>query len=325
MRAVQIFPAWGMILRGRRPFLAIEITRECPLRCPGCYAYSANHTGMAGSLRNMGDLSGTALIDGVLALVADLRPLHVSLVGGEPLVRYRELDFLLPALAPMEVQLTTSAVRRIPPKWADYKHVHVVISVDGLPDEHNARRSPATYGRILNNIAGHRVIVHCTITGQMMKRPLYLNDFAEFWSARDECRKIWFSLFTPQLGEFPEERLTPVERKRAIDELGVVAKSFPKVCSPTVVLDGYANPPSGPSDCTFARVTTCLSADLRTEVIPCQLGGNPDCRECGCIASAGLASLARYRVGPLLRVGHIFQLSSRIGAGFAAVRQRISR
>ena len=26
------------ILRGERPSLAIEITRECPLRCPGCYA-----------------------------------------------------------------------------------------------------------------------------------------------------------------------------------------------------------------------------------------------------------------------------------------------
>ncbi|HEX9366574.1 MAG TPA: hypothetical protein VF921_08100 [Vicinamibacterales bacterium] len=27
--------AWGKILRGDRPSLSIEITRECPHRCPG--------------------------------------------------------------------------------------------------------------------------------------------------------------------------------------------------------------------------------------------------------------------------------------------------
>jgi hypothetical protein len=38
-----ILPAWGRILGGYRPNLSIEITRECPLRCPGCYAYTAGH------------------------------------------------------------------------------------------------------------------------------------------------------------------------------------------------------------------------------------------------------------------------------------------
>jgi len=142
VRLAQIFPAWAMILEGRRPFLAIEITRECPLRCPGCYAYDAHHTGTSGSLRNVRDLTGSALIDGILSLVEKLQPLHVSLVGGEPLVRYRELNSLLPALAPIEVQLATSAVRRIPPAWAEFEHLHLVVSVDGLPAEHNVRRAP---------------------------------------------------------------------------------------------------------------------------------------------------------------------------------------
>jgi hypothetical protein len=31
-----IFSAWGRILTGYTPALSIEITRECPLRCPGC-------------------------------------------------------------------------------------------------------------------------------------------------------------------------------------------------------------------------------------------------------------------------------------------------
>jgi hypothetical protein len=39
MKHGNILPAWGRILRGSYPTLSIEITRECPLRCPGCYAY----------------------------------------------------------------------------------------------------------------------------------------------------------------------------------------------------------------------------------------------------------------------------------------------
>ena len=40
-----IVQAWGKILTGYRPNLSIEITRECPLRCPGCYAYGDDHLG----------------------------------------------------------------------------------------------------------------------------------------------------------------------------------------------------------------------------------------------------------------------------------------
>jgi len=86
-----------------------------------------------------------------------------------------------------------------------------------------------------------------------------------------------------------------------------------------VLLDGYAHPPDHPARCTFARVTTCISADLKTEIAPCALGGRPECRECGCIASAGLAAIGRYRLAGLVPVGDIFQLSSRIGE---ARRQR---
>ncbi len=48
-----IFPAWGRILGGYRPNLSIEITRECPLRCPGCYAYGADHLGGGATLRDL--------------------------------------------------------------------------------------------------------------------------------------------------------------------------------------------------------------------------------------------------------------------------------
>ena len=41
----EVVRAWGRILQGRRPNISIEITRECPLRCPGCYAYGDEHLG----------------------------------------------------------------------------------------------------------------------------------------------------------------------------------------------------------------------------------------------------------------------------------------
>src|SRR5258706_15119210 len=92
----QIFQAWGKILRGERPSLSIEITRECPLQCPGCYAYDDAHLGGGATLRSLADRKGQELIDGVLALVDRIRPLHLSIVGGDPLVRYRELETMVP-------------------------------------------------------------------------------------------------------------------------------------------------------------------------------------------------------------------------------------
>src|SRR6516162_7800063 len=154
MKKSAIFPAWAQILQGRRPFLSIEITKECPLRCPGCYAYEPRHLGGSVVLRQLSDFRGDELVNRVLALVQRYRPLHLSIVGGEPLVRYRELGTLLPELARLkiEVQLVTSAVRPIPVEWNGIEELHLVGSIDGLQPEHDARRFPATYERILQNI-----------------------------------------------------------------------------------------------------------------------------------------------------------------------------
>ncbi|MBL8193432.1 MAG: radical SAM protein, partial [Blastocatellia bacterium] len=45
MRSTDVLRAWKRILGGHYPSLSIEITRECPLRCPGCYAYEPQHLG----------------------------------------------------------------------------------------------------------------------------------------------------------------------------------------------------------------------------------------------------------------------------------------
>jgi len=59
--------------------------------CPGCYAYGDDHLGGEITLREVRDFKGQELIDGVLNIVEQRRPLHLSIVGGEPLVRYKEL------------------------------------------------------------------------------------------------------------------------------------------------------------------------------------------------------------------------------------------
>ena len=103
MRHVEIIRAWGRILAGRKPSLSIEITRECPLSCPGCYAYGEDHLGGDVLLKQLSDHQGAQLVSGVLELVDCHRPLHVSIVGGEPLVRFRELSELLPLLSARKV------------------------------------------------------------------------------------------------------------------------------------------------------------------------------------------------------------------------------
>jgi MoaA/NifB/PqqE/SkfB family radical SAM enzyme len=324
MRPADLFPAWGRVLRGYKPFLSIEITRECPLRCPGCYAYEPGHLGSAGPLRQLSDYRGEALVRGVLGLVRRFRPLHVSIVGGEPLVRYRELEVILPKLADMgvEVLLVTSAVRPIPAAWNDLPNLYLAVSIDGLQPEHDRRRAPATYDRILQHIEGHRIFVHCTITRQLLQRPGYLREFAEFWSKRLEVRRLWFSLYTPQEGEQSAERLTPQDRAYVIEELSRLRLSFPLMELGDRVLAGFLHPPESPQQCLFAQATACVSADLTTRVSPCQFGGRPVCKECGCVASAGLASFSNYKLAGLVHIGDLFSLSKRVGEQWAAFANR---
>jgi len=310
-----IISAWRKILKGERPSLSIEITRECPLRCPGCYAYDDAHLGGGMTLRGLRDRKGQELIDGVIETVNRLKPLHLSIVGGDPLVRYRELEVMIPLLLDrrIHVQVVTSAFRSLPPGWATLANMNVVVSIDGLQPEHDVRRAPATYDRILKNIADQKITIHCTVTGQMMKRAGYLKEFMEYWSLREQVRKVWFSLFTPQVGDRLPEILQPQERRQAIGDMLALRKEFPKLDMRKGLIRQFATPPRGPRDCVFALTTQTLSADLKTKIVPCQFGGNPDCGSCGCVASMGLAAIAAHKLGGIIPVGAIFKASVRIG------------
>jgi MoaA/NifB/PqqE/SkfB family radical SAM enzyme len=327
MNKSEVLRAWGNILAGRVPSLSIEITKECPLRCPGCYAFDAAHLGGQTQLRELSDFRGDELVTRVLELIDEHKPQHVSLVGGDPLVRFRELDFLLPQIEKRHIhtQVVTSAFRAIPVSWMALSRLNVVVSIDGLQPEHDARRKPATYDRILRNICGAKITVHCTITSQIAGRSGYLDEFLDFWTRQPAVVRVWFSIFTPQRGAADPEILTRAQRASVVNDLRELRVKYPTLDMPEPLLREFESPPLNPNECIFAKTTTMISADLTTRITPCQFGGDPDCEHCGCVASMGLAAVGHHRVVGRLTAGHLFMLSDRFGKGWRRVRRKFAR
>ena len=295
--------------------LSIEITRECPLNCPGCYAYGDAHLGGGLTLNELNDLQGDPLVEGILRLVRKHRPLHVSLVGGEPMIRHRELSRILPLLSEMGVftLVVTSGIIPIPKEWMKLPRLRVAISVDGLPEHHDIRRKPATYERILKNIEGREVNVHWVITRPMLQRAGYLEEYVEFWSARSEVNRIWVSVYTPQAGEQTPEILKPGDREVLARQLPLLAQQHRKLLFNEGLARALLRPPKNPNDCVFAKMSSNYSADLETHVEPCVFGGTPDCSQCGCAISSGLHWIRTIKLAGPLKIDHLIAGSMKIG------------
>lgn len=323
----EVLTAWSRILAGNVPLLSIEITKECPLSCPGCYAYGGTHLGGEVTLSQLSDFRGDALVNGVLDLVREHKPMHVSLVGGEPLIRHRELSRILPALSEMGIftMVVTSAVIPIPAEWMNIPRMRVAISVDGLPEDHDIRRKPATYELILKHLEGRVANIHWVITRPMLTRPNYLEEYVAFWNARPEVDRIWVSLYTPQIGEESPERLTPEDRVTLARELPSLARRYPKLLMNAGIASTFVTPPKNPADCVFARMSANVSADLRSRIEPCVFGGTPDCSQCGCAISSGLHWIRTVKVAGPLRVGHFIESSIGIGLLMNRLRSRVTR
>ena len=195
-----------------------------------------------------------------------------------------------------------------------FRKINVVVSIDGLQPEHDERRKPATYERILKNIASARITIHSTITSQIADRPGYLDEFLRFWSARPEIVRGSGSVSSlPQRGATDPEILTPAQRVSVIEDLRRLRLIYPILDMPEAALDEMSSPPKSPEECIFARTTQTISADLTTAITPCQFGGDPDCEQCGCIASMGLAAVGHHRVLGGITAGQLFLASDRIG------------
>ena len=190
-----ILASWGHVLTGYTPALSIEITRECPLHCPGCYAYGDDHLG-GGDHAAGGPRSQRPGARGWRPR-ARRSPSPDSSVD-----RRRRAARALPraehpaAAACPNAGFTCRSSRapcaRLPLEWRHLPRL-TLVGLDRRPTAGTRRRrTPATYERILKHIAGHQINVHCTITRQQVNRPGYIDEFLEFWSARPEVRKIWY-------------------------------------------------------------------------------------------------------------------------------------
>ncbi|HVW77891.1 MAG TPA: hypothetical protein VHB45_09770 [Alloacidobacterium sp.] len=105
-----------------------------------------------------------------------------------------------------------------------------------------------------------------------------------------------------------------------IEELGQLRSRFPVLDMSERVLREFLHPPKSPDECIFARTTEIVSADLTTRITPCQFGGNPDCSQCGCMASMGLAAVGHLEIGAGINLGKLFRASERIGKGIDKLR-----
>jgi sulfatase maturation enzyme AslB (radical SAM superfamily) len=201
--------------------------------------------------------------------------------------------------------------------------LQVVVSIDGLQPEHDVRRAPATYDRILKHIAGQQITVHCTLTRQLA-RPGYVTTFTEFWAASSDVKRIWFSLYTPQKGEDSPERLRLEDRALFVEEISHLHARELKLhdMNPAVV-QGYLRPPQNSDECVFSKTTECLSADLKKVITPCQYGGNPDCTQCGCMASVGLQALGEVKAGGVISLKSILEGSLSVGRTVRRFRESV--
>jgi len=109
-------------------------------------------------------------------------------------------------------------------------------------------------------------------------------------------------------------RLLAEDRALLVSEIVALYAQEPKLrdMRPSIVR-GYLNPPQSPEECIFSKTTDCLSADLHKEITPCQFGGDPDCTQCGCLASVALDMVGRHRLGRVIPVRSILGGSLSIG------------
>ena len=243
------------------------------------------------------------------------------------MVRHRELGRILPALSEMGVftLVVTSGVIAIPQEWMALPRVRVAVSVDGLAEDHDVRRKPATYERILKNIEGREINVHWVITRPMLERDGYLEEYVRFWSEREEVDRIWVSVYTPQIGEQTREMLGARDREKLARELPEIGRRYSKLLFNEGIAGAFLHPPKNQDDCVFAKMSANYSADFETRVEPCVFGGEPDCSQCGCSARSGLHWIRSVKVAGPLRIEHFISGSVKIGLMMNRLRGRAPR
>ena len=194
------------------------------------------------------------------------------------------------------------------------------VSIDGLPEHHNVRRHPATYERILATRRAPREYSlddHCADAGaaRLSRRVCPLLECAS------EVRNIWVSLYSPQRGEQSAECLTSAQREQVARELPRLRALYPKLLTPKGYAQALLNPPKSPEGVRLLAALEEFFRRLKTHVEPCVFGGDPDCSQCGCSASAATHWISGISVvGPLKSQASAARIDA-IGSASGAVAE----
>ena len=282
--------------RGYKPSLSIEITRECPLRCPGCYAYGDDHLGGDVTLRAGPRLQGPGARSTASSRSSiEHKPLHVSIVGGEPLVRYRELNDD-PAAARRARHLHAARHER---RAADSDRVGAA-SAGCRSSSRSTACSPSTTSgarrrpTIASSSTSPGTRSRCTARsrGSRCSATATSRSSSQFWSANAGRRGRSGSACTRRRSaRCRPSGCTPDDRERVVADLMALRPRYPKLQMPEGLIErlreAAASRPTSASSRRRRRASRPTSSDAIT---PCQFGGKPDCSNCGCIASAGLGA-----------------------------------
>src|SRR5947207_110244 len=102
------------------------------------------------------------------------------------------------------------------------------------------------------------------------------------------------------------EQLTKTDRQRVMDDLMILQTKYPKLKIPKEMIKNYSLPPHSPNDYIFAKTTTCISSNFEKPITPYQFNGNPNCTNCNCITSTGLATVDHHTLPDNVRIDTIF-------------------
>jgi hypothetical protein len=192
--------------------------------------------------------------------------------------------------------------------------IRIAVSIDGLRADHEKRRHPATYAKILENFSGRRVDISWVVTGRIMRAAGYLEEYLAFWTARPEVDRIWLNIHTPKVSGRSEAVLRLEDRYTLVAELPKLKRCFPALLMTEGIAEAFAVPPASPDNCTFAKMSLNYSAGLKTRVDPCFYGDQPDCSQCGFAVTAGLHWVGQMPLlGPLV-VRHVMDGSIAFGS-----------
>lgn len=206
-------------------FLTISPTRQCNLRCKGCYAASGE--GNQASLE-------FEIVDRILTEKKERWGAFFTVIsGGEPLI-YRDGDktvFDLWAGHPDQFFLVytngTLITKEVARKISALGNVTPALSVEGFEKETDERRGPGIYKKVLQameNLREAGVLFGVSMTATRSNADLLLSpEMINFWMDQQGAAYAWLFQYMPigrafslELMITPEQRLRLYERTREL-------------------------------------------------------------------------------------------------------------